>query len=409
MAAEFLLNLRWHLGRVTHPYGLENTPEALARASAELAFHLGLAKRSQGMAHLTTLTSADLRPEAHSLADPAAGPGPGDTLAEGAGGNVFVLAAQVDHMRCRGALRPRQEEPVEMFTALIAGFQDGDGDEDGTSSGGGGSGACGESDGSSEATFCFLSSGNSSALAARVIDWFERRFDCYVEAFDAVPVATLGLLATRWSVLQPPGNPLDPERTLVLTLAPPAESVVRSIDAITVLVPLAAVFAAILDRRHARTPARRSAARASRAVPARRSGDDGSAMEDADALLLNERAPDRAAPGGGGAVDAQEQEQEAEPELVEWGAPSRDGAGATEGDGDDDDEGDWDALDLVDELCGDMLGLDVHRMTLAEFKTPLVALSSDGFLEIRDLSVVLQVLEDLAGELLLPLTNSSIT
>ena len=132
-------------------------------------------------------------------------------------------------------------------------------------------------------------------------------------------------------------------------------------------------------------------------------------MEDADALLLNERAPDRGAPGGAAAVDAQEQDQEAEPELVEWGAPSRDGAGATEGDGDDDDEGDWDALDLVDELCGDMLGLDVHRMTLAEFKTPLVALSSDGFLEIRDLSVVLQVLEDLAGELLLPLTNSSIT
>ena len=402
MAAEFLLNLRWHLGRVTHPYGLENTPEALARASAELAFHLGLAKRSQGMAHLTTLTSADLRPEAFSLADPAAG---GDALAEGAGGNVFVLAAQVDHMRSRSALRPRQEEPVEMFTALIAGFQDGDGDDDEAE-------AAGESDGSSEATFCFLSSGNSSALAARVIDWFERRFDCYVEAFDAVPVATLGLLATRWSVLQPPGNPLDPERTLVLTLAPPAESVVRSIDAITVLVPLAAVFAAILDRRHAQTHARR-ASRAARAAPARRAGSGAydSVMEDADALLLNERVPGSSSSSSGAGPGTQEQEQEQErepePDLMAWGSQSRDGAG---GDGeDDDDEGDWDALDLVDELCGDMLGLDVHKMTLAEFKTPLVALSSDGFLEIRDLSVVLQVLEDLAGELLLPLTNSSIT
>lgn len=401
MAAEFLLNLRWHLGRVTHPYGLENTPEALARASAELAFHLGLAKRSQGMAHLTTLTSADLRPEAFSLADPAAG---GDALAEGAGGNVFVLAAQVDHMRSRSALRPRQEEPVEMFTALIAGFQDGDGDDDEAE-------AAGESDGSSEATFCFLSSGNSSALAARVIDWFERRFDCYVEAFDAVPVATLGLLATRWSVLQPPGNPLDPERTLVLTLAPPAESVVRSIDAITVLVPLAAVFAAILDRRHAQTHARR-ASRAARAAPARRAGSGAydSVMEDADALLLNERVPGSSSSSGAGPgtqEQEQEQEREPEPDLMAWGSQSRDGAG---GDGeDDDDEGDWDALDLVDELCGDMLGLDVHKMTLAEFKTPLVALSSDGFLEIRDLSVVLQVLEDLAGELLLPLTNSSIT
>lgn len=402
MAAEFLLNLRWHLGRVTHPYGLENTPEALARASAELAFHLGLAKRSQGMAHLTTLTSADLRPEAFSLADPAAG---GDALAEGAGGNVFVLAAQVDHMRSRSALRPRQEEPVEMFTALIAGFQDGDGDDDEAE-------AAGESDGSSEATFCFLSSGNSSALAARVIDWFERRFDCYVEAFDAVPVATLGLLATRWSVLQPPGNPLDPERTLVLTLAPPAESVVRSIDAITVLVPLAAVFAAILDRRHAQTHARR-ASRAARTAPARRAGSGAydSVMEDADALLLNERVPGSSSSSSGAGPGTQEQEQEQErepePDLMAWGSQSRDGAG---GDGeDDDDEGDWDALDLVDELCGDMLGLDVHKMTLAEFKTPLVALSSDGFLEIRDLSVVLQVLEDLAGELLLPLTNSSIT
>ena len=189
MAAEFLLNLRWHLGRVTHPYGLENTPEALARASAELAFHLGLAKRSQGLAHLTTLTSADLRPEARSLAEPGAA-----ALTEGAGGNVFVLAAQVDHMRSRGALRPRQEEPVEMFTALIAGFQDGDDDEDedenggmdgnggsGGNSGGGGKRGGEESDGNSEATFCFLSSGNSSALAARVVDWFERRFDCYVE------------------------------------------------------------------------------------------------------------------------------------------------------------------------------------------------------------------------------------
>lgn len=401
MAAEFLLNLRWHLGRVTHPYGLENTPEALARASAELAFHLGLAKRSQGMAHLTTLTSADLRPEAFSLADPAAG---GDALAEGAGGNVFVLAAQVDHMRSRSALRPRQEEPVEMFTALIAGFQDGDGDGDEAE-------AAGESDGSSEATFCFLSSGNSSALAARVIDWFERRFDCYVETFDAVPVATLGLLATRWSVLQPPGNPLDPERTLVLTLAPPAESVVRSIDAITVLVPLAAVFAAILDRRHAQTHARR-ASRAARTAPARRAGSGAydSVMEDADALLLNERVPGSSSSSSGAGPGTQEQEQEQErepePDLMAWGSQSRDGAG---GDGEDDDEGDWDALDLVDELCGDMLGLDVHKMTLAEFKTPLVALSSDGFLEIRDLSVVLQVLEDLAGELLLPLTNSSIT
>lgn len=408
MAAEFLLNLRWHLGRVTHPYGLENTPEALARASAELAFHLGLAKRSQGMAHLTTLTSADLRPEAFSLADPLApgggGGGGGDVLAEGAGGNVFVLAAQVDHIRSRSALRPRQEEPVEMFTALIAGFQDGDDDEDGAGGAGGGSG----SDGGSEATFCFLSSGNSSALAARVIDWFERRFDCYVEAFDAVPVATLGLLATRWSVLQPPGNPLDPERTLVLTLAPPAESVVRSIDAITVLVPLAAVFAAILDRKHAQTHARRSARASRAAASARRSsqggggGDYDSVMEDADALLLNERAPGRNAAddAAGPTADAPE------PDMMQLGAQSKGGEG---GEDDDDEEGDWDALDLVDELCGDMLGLDVHRMTLAEFKTPLVALSSDGFLEIRDLSVVLQVLEDLAGELLLPLTNSSIT
>lgn len=404
MAAEFLLNLRWHLGRVTHPYGLENTPEALARASAELAFHLGLAKRSQGLAHLTTLTSADLRPEARSLAEPGAA-----ALTEGAGGNVFVLAAQVDHMRSRGALRPRQEEPVEMFTALIAGFQDGDDDEDedenggmdgnggsGGNSGGGGKRGGEESDGNSEATFCFLSSGNSSALAARVVDWFERRFDCYVEVFDAVPVATLGLLATRWSVLQPPGSALDPERTLALTLAPPAESVVRSIDAVTVLVPLAAVFAAILDRRHAHARARR-APRASAASSSSNSRGGGgseydSVMEDADALLLNERTP--------------EQEMEMGQEMRSGGDWASQNSG---GNNEDEEEGDWDALDLVDELCGDMLGLDVHKMTLAEFRTPLVALSSDGFLEIRDLSVVLQVLEDLAGELLLPLTNSSIT
>jgi len=278
-----------------------------------------------------------------------------------------VLVAQVDHMRSRGALRSKQEEPIEMFTALIAGFQDDDGIEDDEDA----------DKKSAEATFCFLSSGNSVTLANKVIDWFERRFDCYVETFDAVPITTMGLLATRWSVMQPPGNPLDPERTLSLTLAPPAESAVRGVDAITVLVPLAAVVSAILDKKHAQQ--RRRPSRSLR--ESLRSGDE-SAMDEADALLVDDHGRD--------SLMTDE---------------SKASARADDEEADDDN---WDALDLVDDLCSDMLGLDVHKLTLAEFKTPVVALSSDGFLEIREVSAVLQVLEDIAGELLLPLTNSSV-
>ncbi len=360
LGAESLLkNLRWHLGRVTFPFGLENTSEALQRASAELAFHLGLAKRSQGMAYLTTLTPADLRPEVRSLAadDEASMSEGAGGFKEGEGGNVFVLAAEVNHMRSRGALRSKQEEPIEMFTALVVGFLD-DGDED-----------------NEDATFCFLSSGNSSTLAAKCIDWFERRFDCFVEPFESIPVTTLGILATRWSILQSPGNPVDPRRTLSLTLAPPDESPVRGVDAITILIPISALVTAILDKRRTQGLCKSIGSTSNRSSTSIFDDMD----DDAADVLLAKGSQEQGRVGGG--------------------------AGEEE---DDDDSDSWDALDLVDNLCSEMLGLDVHKLTLAEFKTPFVALSSDGCLEISDVSVVLRVLEDIAEELILPLTNSSI-
>ena len=76
---------------------------------------------------------------------------------------------------------------------------------------------------------------------------------------------------------------------------------------------------------------------------------------------------------------------------------------------DEDEEQGWDALDIVDTRCSDMLGLDVHKMVLAEFRTPAVSLTADGFLELHDIAAVLNVLEDIAGELLLPHAMSAVS
>ena len=173
---------KWDLKRVSKPFGLrmDMGPEY----SKELAFHLGLLLPSDGFAAVTLIPDPVL-PSKEKCAF------------------LMLISAEVDHSSSRRSVPPSvvaeirdeclaSEDPdvvaaatenpegirlVEHFTAVMGSFKE-----------------------VSVPDYVLLVNGSKS-LGAKVMEWVQRRFDCYVDDDVALDPQSLKSLAVRWSLL----------------------------------------------------------------------------------------------------------------------------------------------------------------------------------------------------------------